>query len=175
MTEHITAGDLEREGTRRSVHGHVWKCTKLGSLRENNSSHFSVYSSCFVPFSGKGETFHLWVKLSAKIDVWLVTHFWILLLLPSLTSAWQRCSVYHWPLLQSSLSTPLGVEELARGHRPAPLGELVLTDRSQRLQQVQTLLCILAEHPPPSKFLSFVLQDKNVTVKLKVFNLTGCR
>lgn len=149
--------------------------TKLGSLRENSSSQFDVYSSGFVPFSGKEEASHFRVKLSAKIDVWLVTHFWILLLPSSLTSAWQRSSVCHLPSLQSSLHTPLGVKELARGHRPATLGEHVLTDYSQRLQQVETLLCILAESPPSSKFLSFVLEDKSVTVKLKVFNLSDCR
>lgn len=116
--------------------------TKLGSLRENSSSHFFVYCSGFVPFSGKEETFHLQVKQSAKMDVWLVTHFWILLLPSSLTSAWQRSSVCLLPPLQSSLSTPLGVKGLAPGHRPAPLGDQVLTDYSQRLQQAEILLCI---------------------------------
>lgn len=43
--------------------------TKLGSLRENISSHFAVYSSVFVPFSGKEETFDFRVKLSARTDV----------------------------------------------------------------------------------------------------------
>lgn len=81
----------------------------------------------------------------------------------------------HLPPLQSSLYTPLGVKELAQGHRPATLGEHVLTDYSERLQQVETLLCILAECPPSSKFLSFVQEDKSVTVKLKVFNLAECR
>lgn len=43
--------------------------TKLGSLRENISSHFAVYSSVSVPFSGKEETFYFRVKLSARTDV----------------------------------------------------------------------------------------------------------
>lgn len=43
--------------------------TKLGSLRESNSSHFSANSSGFVPFSGQEETFHFRVNLSAKLNV----------------------------------------------------------------------------------------------------------
>lgn len=73
MTEHITVGDLGREGTSlfMDMYGNVTDLglsTKLGSLRKNNSSHFAVCSSDFVPFSGKEETFHFRVKLSAKID-----------------------------------------------------------------------------------------------------------
>lgn len=72
LAEHITAGDLGREGTSlfMDMYGNATDLglsTKLGSLRENNSSHFAVYSSGFVPFS-KEETFHFRVKLSAKIN-----------------------------------------------------------------------------------------------------------
>lgn len=163
-----------REGTSllMDLYGNVTDLglsTKLGSLRENNFSHFAVYSLGFVPFSGEEETFHFRVKLNAKIDVWLVTHFWILLLPASLTFAWQRSSVCHLPPLQSSLH-----KELARGHRPATLGDYEFTDCSQKLQ-FETLLCILAEHPPPANFLSFVLEDKSATVKLEVFYLADCR
>lgn len=70
--------------------------------------------------------------------------------------------------LQSSLHAPLGVKDLARGHRGATLGEHVLTDYSK------TLLSILAESPP-SKFLLFVLKDKSVYVTMKVLNLADCR
>lgn len=75
MTEYITAGELgekEQGSLFMDMYGNVTDLglsTKLGSLKENNFSHFAVYSSVFVPFSGKEETFHFRVKLSARTDV----------------------------------------------------------------------------------------------------------
>lgn len=145
--------------------------TKLGSLRESNSSHFSANSSGFVPFSGQEETFHFRVNLSAKLNVWLVIHFWILLLPSAFTSGWQRSSVCRLPLLQSSVHTPEGVKALAQGCRAATPGTMCLLT-ALRLQQMGPS-CAYWQSPPPSKFLSFVLEYKSV--KWKVFNLADCR